>query len=355
MCPLEPITHLLTGACISRAGLNRSTGLATLTLVFAAEAPDLDVLYYFRGSVEGFAHHRGFTHTFLGAPVVAAVVIAGVYLLYRLLLLRGWKPKLPPRWKLLYGYSLLAALVHIFQDSTNNYGVRPFAPFNPRWYSWDIVFIVDPIMLAALTVGLVMPAMLSLVKEEVGARGPQFRGRGGAVFALSCLAAVILVRDFEHRRAAAALNAVMYQNEDPLRVSAYPFPLNPFAWAGVTETRDFFEILQVDATSGEVDPQNRAKLRFKPEETPVTLAAKKSRLGQVYLDWARYPLVQVERLPGDAGYRVQFQDLRFAYALDSSRSQSPPLAGYVELDPQLHVIDQYMGQPPAEKPKVVGR
>ena len=41
---MEPVTHLLTGACISRAGLNRTTGLATLTLVLAAEAPDLDGL-----------------------------------------------------------------------------------------------------------------------------------------------------------------------------------------------------------------------------------------------------------------------------------------------------------------------
>ena len=33
MCPLEPVTHLLTAACLSRAGLNRRTGLATLTRV----------------------------------------------------------------------------------------------------------------------------------------------------------------------------------------------------------------------------------------------------------------------------------------------------------------------------------
>ena len=49
----------------------------------------------------------------------------------------------------------LGALLHLFQDFTNNYGVRPFAPFNPKWYSWDIVFIIDPIMLGALILGLV--------------------------------------------------------------------------------------------------------------------------------------------------------------------------------------------------------
>jgi inner membrane protein len=343
-CPLEPVTHLLTGACISRAGLNRTTGLATLTLVLAAEAPDLDVLYYFDGSVSGFAHHRGFTHTLLGVPVVAAVVVVGVYALYRVLNRRGWKTRLPPRWGLLFIYALAGGLVHILEDSTNNYGVRPLAPLHPRWYSWDIVFIVDPLMLAALILGLSGPALLSLITEEVGAAKPRFRGRGGAIFALAMLAAIIFLRDFQHRRALATLNSVTYRNEDPIRVAAYPYPLNPFVWAGVVETRDFFEMLPVDVASGQLDPQNRARVRFKPEETPITLAAKKSRLGQVYLDWAQFPLVEAERLADNAGYRVRFQDLRFAYSPISSRGSAPVLAGYVELDSQLRIVDQYMGE-----------
>ena len=346
---MEPVTHLLTGAVLSRAGFNRTTGLATLTMVLAAEAPDLDVLWYFDGSVEGFAHHRGFTHTLLGAPVVAAATVAGVYCVFRILQRRGWRPRLAPRWGRLFGYALLAVLVHIFQDFTNNYGVRPFAPFHPEWYSWDIVFIVDPMMLIALVLGLAVPGVIGLVSEEVGAK-TKFRGRGGAVFALLCLAALILVRDFEHRRAVTALNSVTYRDLDPRRASAYPNPINFFSWAGVVETRDFFEVVAVDSAAGQIDPHDRAAVRFKPEETPLTLAAKNSRLGRVYLDWARYPLVEAQALPEHAGYRVQFQDLRFAYNV-LTRGGSTPLSGYVELDPQLRVTDQYMGRKRAAERK----
>jgi inner membrane protein len=141
-----------------------------------------------------------------------------------------------------------------------------------------------------------------------------------------------------------ALNSVDYRNEDPLGASAFPNPVSPFNWGGVVETRDFFEIVSVDSGSGQIDPANQAVVRFKPEETPVTLAAKKSRLGQVYLDWARYPLVQAQALPGKSGYLVRFEDLRFEYNQVFMRNGSPPLAGYVELDPQLHVTDEYMGQ-----------
>jgi len=345
---------MLTGACLSRAGLNRKTALATLTLTLALEAPDIDSLYYFGGPITGLQHHRGITHSLFGAPFMAAAVVALVYLLNRWIIARqrsrngnrsGTFPKLPPNWKLLYGYAVLGSLVHLFQDFTNNYGVRPFAPFNEKWYAWDIVFIIDPVMLVALLLALTLPALMALVTEEIGSAKPQFRGRGAAIFALLCLAAVILVRDFEHRRAVNALNARTYRDQEPLRTSAFPHMVDPFAWNGVVETRDFFQLLPVDSRSGEIDPLNIGVIRFKPEETPVTLAAKKSRLGRVYLDWARWPLVTAEQVE-DRRHQVQFEDLRFESAEGLAQHRGPPLAGYVVLDRQLRVEEMFTGRPP---------
>ena len=80
---MEPVTHILTGACLARTGLNRRAAYATLTLAVAAEFPDIDTLWGLRGSVEGFTHHRGITHTFLGLPFEAALLVAAVYGLHR--------------------------------------------------------------------------------------------------------------------------------------------------------------------------------------------------------------------------------------------------------------------------------
>jgi len=344
---LEPITHFLTGACLGRAGLNRKTALATLTLTLAAEAPDLDVLSRFGGPAFGFAHHRGFTHSFLGLPLDAAVVVGFVYLVWRL---RGRKlkdPNLPPRWGLLFLYACLAGVSHILLDFTNNYGVRPFWPFSERWYSWDIVFIFEPIMFGFLLLGLIVPSLFSLIDREVGARR---RGPPGRVAATLALAGVVLLwglRDYEHRRAVNALAARTYQNADPLRVSAYPSLADPFHWYGVVETPAFFALAPVDSLGPEVDPEDKLEIRYKPEETPVTLAAKKSYLGRVYLDWAQYPITETETLSApESGYIVNFQDLRFEQLPSPFGRRGEPrraLGAGVQLDKNLQVVGDVYG------------
>ncbi|MGB7599951.1 MAG: metal-dependent hydrolase [Candidatus Sulfotelmatobacter sp.] len=352
---MEPITHFLTGACLGRAGFNRKTALATLTLTLAAEAPDLDVLSRFRGPAFGFAHHRGFTHSFLGVPIDAIVVLGFVYLLWRI---RGRKvknPNLPPRWGLLFIYACLASLSHILLDFTNNYGVRPFWPFSERWYSWDIVFIFEPIMFTCLLLGLLVPALFSLIDKEIGARQSGPRGRTAASFALVAVVLLWIVRDYEHRRAVNALEARTYNGADPIRASAYPALASPFHWHGVIETKNFFALAPVNSLSPEVDPgdaeDDALQILYKPEETPTTLAAKRSYLGRVYLDWAKYPITQTEILDsGQQGYIVNFQDLRFAQ-LPSVLSRmrgghdeaSKPLGAGVQLDRNLRVVGDVYG------------
>jgi inner membrane protein len=338
---LEPITHFLTGACLGRAGLNRKTGLATATATLAAEAPDIDVLGRFKDPVFGFAHHRGFTHSFLGLILTSGVVVGLMYVFWLLRGRRTNNPELPPNWGLLFVFAYLAGLTHILLDFTNNYGVRPFWPFSGKWYSWDIVFIVEPAILIAMSLGLLLPVLFSLVNQEIGARpkGPQ--GSLAATLALISVVALWATRDYEHRRAVNALEARLYQGADPIRASAYPYWWNPFRWYGVVETRDFYASTQVGSLAPEVDPEGTLTVRYKPEETPVTLAAKNSYLGRVYLDWAKYPITEVEPLTGErTGYIVRFEDLRYAYPEMNGRSM---LSATVELDQNLNIVSETWG------------
>lgn len=309
-------------------------------MTLAAEAGDLDILSNFKDPVFGFAHHRGFTHSFLGAPLVAATVVGAMYLLWRIRGREANKLGLRPRWGLLFLLAYVAGLSHILLDFTNNYGVRPFWPFLERWYSWDIVFIVEPVVLVCLIGGLVLPVLFSLINSEIGSRQKGPSGRLAATLALVGMVMVWAVRDYEHRRAVNALLARTYQEEVPLRASAYPYMLTPFRWHGVVETRSVFATAPVDSFIPEVDPRGEMQVLYKPQETTVTLAAKKSYLGRVYLDWAQYPVVEAEGLTSpDKGHIVTFRDLRYEYP---GRSFSG-LRASEEFDAGLNVVRETFG------------
>jgi inner membrane protein len=338
---MEPVTHFLTGATLARAGFNRKTALATVTMTIAAEAADIDILAYAKGSAFGFIQHRGITHTFAAIPVIAAFVVGFLWLLDALWQRRRRAHNLQPppvrRWGWLYLFACIAGLSHILLDFTNNYGVRPFYPFSHQWYAWDIVFIIEPLILAVLFAALVLPSLFGLVGQEIGARQLGPRGRGAAIAALLFVMALWGVRDFEHRRALAALDAVEFHGEPAIRVAAFPYMVNPFQWAGVAETSTAFISMHVDSLRPEVDPGNNAQSYYKPEATEVTQAARNTSLGRAYIEWARFPLVEAEHLstPVSADL-VHFTDVRFLYPDQRRRL----LQAYVLLDSHLRAEAQ---------------
>jgi inner membrane protein len=343
---MEPVSHLLTAACIGRAGLNRKTAYATLVAVLTAEAPDIDVLWSFGGPVEELKHHRGITHTFIGAPVVAAATVGLIWLFDRWLTARRLRKanalaqdaKAPPRlapqkihWGWLYLTALLSALSHLLLDWTNTYGLRPFYPFNPRWYSGGFVFIVEPVLWLLLGSALVIPALLGLVGGEIGVRREPFRGRGWAIFALTGLLLFWGWRWAEQGRARMLVENAQVATAPVKRMMLSPYPITPFRWHAILETDAFFQTAEVNTLTGEVVSDPLRDVIFKPNVTPAVEAAKRTFLGQVYLDWGTWAVMRdvgpepipgmaqgldPPRLPANRQWTtVEFTDLRFNYPI----------------------------------------
>ena len=350
---MEPITHFLTGACIGRAGLNRKTAYATLTAVLAAEAADLDILWSFAGPVEELKHHRGITHTFLAAPFVAGAVVGVVWLGHR------WRERLRARkidapnqnakapqalhWGWLYLTALIAALSHLLLDWTNNYGLRPFFPFNPRWYAGSFVFIAEPVVWALLLLALIVPWLLGLTDSEIGARQNLFRGRGWAIFALAGMVVLGCWRWAEQAQARAMAENTQIAADPVKRMALEPYPINPFHWHAILETAEYYQTAEIDTHTGSIESDPRRDVLFKPPSTESTEAAKRTPLGQVYLDWGAWAVVRdvgQEPIPGlyppqlppnRQWTAVEFSDLRFAYSfLGTGRAAGrAPLSGWV--------------------------
>jgi inner membrane protein len=350
---MEPVTHFMSGAILARAGFNRKTAYATLAMTLAAEAPDLDIFWSLRGPVAGFQHHRGITHTFLGAPFEAVVVTAVMWGIHKL---RRKQPPLPPRWGLLWLFSLFAILLHILLDYTNNYGVRPLFPFSPHWHAWSIVYIVDPFLLLVLAGGLIMPWLFGLADREIGKRQELFRGRAWAITSLILIGLYYTWRNAEHEHAIRLVQTAQVGvdgSNGQMQVEAEPYPLNPFHWHAIVETAEYFQTADVSTWTNQLTSSDINDRIPKPAVTPAVAAAKQSWLGHVYLDWARFPVTRDSgrALPPDADpsapmilEEVDFEDLRFAYsAIPGANEGRPPLAATVYVAPDGQTEAMYMG------------
>lgn len=351
---MEPITHFLTGACIGRAGLNRKTAYATLAAVLAAEAADLDVFWGFAGPVEGLKHHRGITHTFIAVPFVAAAAVGITWLYHRwhisrrarrLRALPPPEPGAPPRrepqpvrWSWVYLAAFIASLSHILLDWTNNYGVRPFYPFNPKWYAGSFVFIAEPAFWALLLAALIIPGILGIAEREISSRrsSSPFRGRGWAIFALFGMFLLWCLRYAEHARAEGLIRNNPITTDPVDRIAAEPYPWNPFRWHVIVETRGYYQFAEVNSRTGDIDSDAQTDQMYKPPDTPAVEAAKRTLLGQVYLDWGRWAVIQdigqVQVIgidppklpPGRSWTTVEFTDLRFGYDFRGTGNTRPP-------------------------------
>jgi len=350
---MEPVTHFLTGACIGRAGLNRKTAYATLAAVLAAEAADIDTLWRLAGPVEGLKHHRGITHTFIAVPVVAAAAVGMVWLFDRWRRTRrsrkanphNQNANAPPilHWGWLYLTALVAALSHLLLDWTNNYGLRPFFPFNPRWYAGSFVFIGEPVLWALLGSALVMPWLLGLADSEIGVKKKKFRGRGWAIFALTGMVLLWGWRWAEQGRARALAENTQIAAAAVKRMALEPYPINPFRWHAILETAEYYQTAEINTLSGEIESDPRRDVLYKPAATAATEAAKRTLLGQVYMDWGTWAVVRdvgQEPVPGlkppkllrnRTWTTVEFYDLRFDYPfIGAGRSSGrKPLSGWV--------------------------
>ena len=349
---MEPVTHILTGACLARTGLNRKAAYTTLVMAVAAEFPDVDTLWSLRGPVVSFQHHRGITHTLLGIPFEAALLVMGAYGLHR------WRERragsgqraftaAPPRWDVLYGFAMLALLSHLWLDYTNNYGLRPFFPFNPRWYAASITFIFDPAMFLLLLGALVLPPLFRLIGAEVGARGQTFAPRGWAAGALLGVCALWAWRAVEHSRAeqmamaesfAAPAPAIPGRVPDegplpapppprilqPQRVNVSPDPINPFRWYSTIDFGPLYQLGSVDLRTGTL--ASRPQTEEKPRPGAELLAA--APAGGSAEDT---PLAAT----------VTFRDPRFLGDMPWLRlGARAPLTGVVDLDAQGNVLRQ---------------
>ncbi|MFM6930618.1 MAG: metal-dependent hydrolase [Novosphingobium sp.] len=183
---MDNLTHSLIGAALGQAGLKRKTALAMPALMIAANLPDIDVPCALYG-VESLEMRRGITHGPI-ALLLLPQVLAGLLIAWdRWQARRGTRPegRLAVHAGWLIALCYLGTFTHPLFDWFNNYGIRLLEPFSHQWFYGDMLFIVDPWIIAMLGLGL----WRSLRRERVGGWKPN----QPAVLALFAISAYIVL------------------------------------------------------------------------------------------------------------------------------------------------------------------
>jgi inner membrane protein len=149
---LDNITHTLVGGLLGQMGLKRQSRFAMAACLLGANAPDIDVFAPLVLPVDGIEFHRGPVHSIFAWPVLAAGIVAILWLVDRL------KPRgegtLPFRAVPLFVVAFVAVLTHPFLDWLTTYAIAIFAPASWRWYSGDAIFIIDWVYWLLMIVGI---------------------------------------------------------------------------------------------------------------------------------------------------------------------------------------------------------
>lgn len=330
---------MLTGAVLGRAGFNRKAAYATAAMALAAEMPDIDTLWALGGPLVGFEHHRGITHTFIALPFEAAALTAVFWGVHRLR--KRPANRAPWSWGWLYGGILVGLLSHLLLDWTNNYGIRPSFPFDAHWYAGSFVFIVEPLLYIFLVGALLLPWLFGLINGEIGAKKKGFAGRGWAWCGLTLVLSLYGFRSFERNRAlqiTASQLVPLGAADGGVVLFASPHPGNPFHWSVVEYGGTYYRFYDVDTWNEGRSTAAQPGTLYLPETTLALLAAKRTELGKIYLDWSMFPVLTEEQDDSDPNHplkKVTFADARFFYDSNLLTGQArPPLSGSVLLDMQ---------------------
>lgn len=295
---MDPITHGLTGAILSRTGFYQRFGkAATIIFLVAALIPDIDhITLRLAGPLAYLKYHRGFTHSIAGSFVIAALM-AGIACSIKQIKERMGYP-------LVFGISLLGIYSHIFLDLITSYGTQIFFPFNTKRYSLDLVFIIDFYFSALLLIPLII---IRLKREWTKA------------VALSSIACVIIYLGVAYRERTIAIGNVKVEAQKlgitNKRIDAAPLPLSPFKWSVYIEDDKRFYQVDVDVLKNILTFNSFEKkhvpegLNQGAEGNNIIEKVEKLEIVKTYLWFARYPVVTVKK--EGQGYLVEYFDLRF--------------------------------------------
>jgi inner membrane protein len=284
---MDSVTHIVLGACIGEAMLGKKSGKkAMIWGALAASTPDIDALVNFVVTdIDSLLLHRAFTHSIFAALLAGPLWGWGLWKLYR------ENVSTKNTWMIMITLNIL---IHDLVDTCTVYGTGLFIPISDYRYSFDNIFVADPLY--------TLPLLIAFIVLVILKRGHPARYKWNR-FGLITSSAYMLLTFFNHHRAVNALELAM--EERGIKSEAYfaaPTLLNNLLWNTVAHDSAGFWIGYYSV----LDRKNSLELYYTPKNE------------ELLKEWLKSPDVQ-KLIRFSQGYycisesdgKIWFNDLRF--------------------------------------------
>ncbi|MCS6883949.1 MAG: metal-dependent hydrolase [Acidobacteriota bacterium] len=347
---MDNLTHSLFSSFLYRAYFESRMRTNLSLWIVGANLPDIDIVSLFWSRSAYLEHHRGITHSVVGILLEAPILALAFYLWSR-------RQKKPLSYTYLLFSSLITLATHPLLDWLNDYGIRPWLPFDNRWYYGDLLFVVDPLIWLLLGAGLYLTSKNSFrTKLFYGFIGtliwllvlsaPQPTGLFKLIWTALFLVVVITKRPQPSTTYTVVtglllcyllLLAAMQQKAlllaastmpSQARFSVSPTVANPFEWRVYAQDSDWFYYGRVNVlrnSTGQTISKIASYIRH-----PAAVKARMTSEGMVAFDFCRYPIVEIDTTQSRT--RVTITDGRYTEPTEKQRKSFSTIT--VELSEQ---------------------
>jgi membrane-bound metal-dependent hydrolase YbcI (DUF457 family) len=286
---MDPVTHTLVGVGLGNAFFRKSVGKGAVPIMaIASNLPDVDALVHLSGSPTAILMRRTFGHSLFMFPLWSLLLA---------LILKRFYPRLGIG--RLFGMALLGAVVHVFFDLINSFGVVLLWPFSDWRPELGIVFIID----LFLTGLLFLPLLLCIPK------GMRPRLTALSRVALACVAVYIVFCEANRYRASEALAAEAARlGAKPDFSYVFPEPLGPHRWHGVLREGNVYHLFLIHSLSWGIEP--RGTVRTETGDSRVE-RVRRTALARRMEWFFKAPVWTVTAHPSRSEADVTVRDLRF--------------------------------------------